>query len=121
MFNGAQVSFDEMIYIPAYWPLHFPKKEIVLVDEAQDLDPTQHILIAKTRPDVVISIGDPNQAIYGWRGAMSDSMDRMQETYSQRQHRLTYCFRCPRLSSRRPKTSCLTSNGQRELLWARSR
>lgn len=48
----------------------------VLVDEAQDLDEQQHGLIHMLQPDSLTMVGDPRQAIFGWRGARADLFDR---------------------------------------------
>lgn len=44
----------------------------VLVDEAQDLVGLEWEWLAALRPDRLTAVGDPAQAIYGWRGAQSD-------------------------------------------------
>ena len=54
------------------WALDAPQLpyDYLLVDEAQDLEPLTRgmLLMQETQ---VITVGDPNQAIYGWRGATS--------------------------------------------------
>ena len=44
----------------------------VAVDEFQDLDPLQHRLLDLLAPHDVTAIGDPDQSIYGFRGADRD-------------------------------------------------
>lgn len=55
----------------------------LLVDEYQDTDPLQDVFLdalsAHTRNLCVV--GDPAQAIYGWRGALSDSMRTFPERH----------------------------------------
>jgi DNA helicase-2/ATP-dependent DNA helicase PcrA len=46
--------------------------EHILVDEAQDLNATQTRLIKLLNADNVFLVGDPRQAIYGFRGARPD-------------------------------------------------
>lgn len=58
------------------WALDLPKLpyDYILVDEAQDLEPlTRGLLLMQEGPQM-ITVGDPNQAIYGWRGA-SNALD----------------------------------------------
>lgn len=43
--------------------------EVVLVDEAQDLNPVQHKLLDLMQPKNLILIGDPQQSIYSFRQA----------------------------------------------------
>jgi DNA helicase-2/ATP-dependent DNA helicase PcrA len=48
---------------------------VVLLDEYQDTSVVQARLLAKIfRSVAVTAVGDPNQAIYGWRGASASSM-----------------------------------------------
>ncbi|SDH55106.1 UvrD-helicase domain-containing protein [Microbacterium sp. 77mftsu3.1] len=57
------------------WALSAPQLEYdyLLVDEAQDLEPlTRGMLLSQNTQ--VVTVGDPNQAIYGWRGA-SNALD----------------------------------------------
>lgn len=42
------------------------------------------------------AVGDPVQAVYAFRGADPDSMDRLSDLFQAKRLRLTYCFRCPR-------------------------
>lgn len=54
------------------WSLDYPQLpyDYLLVDEAQDLDGlTRGVLLSQNAETQVITVGDPNQAIYGWRGA----------------------------------------------------
>ncbi|GAB2816979.1 ATP-dependent DNA helicase [Alpinimonas psychrophila] len=49
---------------------------VVLLDEYQDTSVVQARLLAKIFHSVAVTaVGDPNQAIYGWRGASASSMD----------------------------------------------
>lgn len=49
--------------------------ELVIVDEAQDLDPIQYDLVQKLGKKI-IAIGDPKQSIYLFRGATPQIFDR---------------------------------------------
>jgi superfamily I DNA/RNA helicase len=57
------------------WALDEPQLnfDYLLVDEAQDLEPLTRGLLMMQDAQVV-TVGDPNQAIYGWRGA-SNALD----------------------------------------------
>ena len=50
--------------------------KVVLLDEYQDTSNVQISLLSKLFQGLDVSaVGDPNQAIYGWRGASASSMD----------------------------------------------
>lgn len=51
----------------------FADDDYIAVDEAQDCNPVQLVVLAKSGLSVV-AVGDPQQAIYGWRGA-TDALD----------------------------------------------
>lgn len=55
----------------------------ILVDEFQDTNPVQHSLVELLAPRsrTVIAVGDPNQAIYGWRQADSRSRERFFDAF----------------------------------------
>lgn len=93
------ISFDDQIYYPTVFGLPFPKFPVMLIDEAQDLSGLQHeMLRAAMRPDgKLVVCGDPKQAIYGFRGARSESMAEMLGLRPAWQQRpLTLTFRCPK-------------------------
>lgn len=56
---------------------------IIFVDEYQDLNPAQHRLLKLLvgRGSTLTAIGDPNQAIYGFRGAETGCFARFAEDY----------------------------------------
>ncbi|UZP66947.1 UvrD-helicase domain-containing protein [Desulfovibrio mangrovi] len=69
----------------------------VLVDEIQDLSPLQLTLIRKLVPEGgqgFFGIGDPDQSIYGFRGAHGDVLHYLQEAWPGLDIiRLTECYR----------------------------
>jgi superfamily I DNA/RNA helicase len=91
------VDFDDMLYLAVKEGIVLPKFDYVFVDEAQDTNAIQRAIILKichseTR---VIFVGDPAQAIYGFRGADSDSMGLLCEKFSCTELPLTISYRCP--------------------------
>jgi superfamily I DNA/RNA helicase len=78
----GQVDFDDQIWLPVVLGLPLVKVyDLLLVDEAQDLNRCQQAL-AKRAGRRLILCGDPQQAIYGFAGADSESMPRMTEELS---------------------------------------
>ena len=89
------IDFDDMLYMPAIWPAPFPNYPLVMIDEAQDLSLIQHRMLEKLVKKRIIAVGDPCQAIYGFRGAHQDSMERLAKIFDMEKHYLTTSFRCP--------------------------
>lgn len=95
-----QIDFADMILFPlahklaVRWP-----KDVIIVDEAQDLSPARMALIKKfIRPQSgrLIVVGDPHQAIYGFTGADAQAMPRIIESFECRVFPLSVTWRCPK-------------------------
>lgn len=109
-------DLDDLIHVPVRlfrenpdilnaWRSRFPW---VLVDEFQDINPRQYELIrllcGDENPNLFV-IGDPDQAIYGFRGADERAFERLKAHYpAMTTIRLSKSFRCP--------SSVLTAAGQ---------
>jgi DNA helicase-2/ATP-dependent DNA helicase PcrA len=67
----------------------------VLVDEFQDIDEQQYRLIAQLAPPGanLCAIGDPDQAIYGFRGADASCFARLRREYAPQEAQLTRNYR----------------------------
>jgi superfamily I DNA/RNA helicase len=88
------IDYDDQIYCTALMPVSFPAYNLVMVDEAQDLSPLNHIMLQKlVRNRRLIAVGDPCQAIYAFRGASENSMEELRTTFDMSEHYLTICFR----------------------------
>ena len=96
------VDFDDMIWLPVVMDLNVKHYDVVFVDEAQDFNEVQRQLILKTcNGGRMIVVGDPKQAIYGFRGADSASMKIFQDTLSEssrgvKEFTLSITWRCPK-------------------------
>jgi len=93
-FEG-QIDFDDQIYMSTLFRAIFPPHPLVLVDEAQDLSVLNHEFLRKLARRRLIAVGDPCQAIYGFRGAHETSMDLLAEAFSMSRLALTTSFRVP--------------------------
>lgn len=92
------IDFDDMVYLPLLWNLRLKKFEWVLVDEAQDTNPTRRefakrLLAPNGR---FIAVGDPRQAIYGFSGADNDALDQIARDFDAKRLPLTVTYRCPK-------------------------
>lgn len=95
------IDFDDMIWLPLVNNYPLPHYDIMFVDEAQDFNELQRELISRcVNGGRCIIVGDRNQAIYGFRGADSNSMDmfveRLQKGDREISHfPLSISWRCP--------------------------
>jgi len=73
---SGQLRFTHDIYLKI-WGLSRPQLpyDFILFDEAQDANPVVLSVVRDQKDTQLVAVGDPNQAIYGWRGAV-DSMDQ---------------------------------------------
>ena len=90
------IDFDDMILFPLIFNASFFKQDFVFVDEAQDTSSVQRELLKKMlkRNGRLIAVGDSAQAIYGFRGADSNSMNRIVEDFSATTLPLSISYRC---------------------------
>lgn len=96
VFVDGIIDYDDQLYISICWNATFQRYPVVLVDEAQDLSPIQHIMLERSLilGGQLIAVGDPHQAIYGFRGALSNSMELLQDRFSMTTMPLSFSFRC---------------------------
>lgn len=89
-------NYDDQILMPTIFQGAFPRYKLTLVDEAQDLSALNHATLRKmVGQRRLIAVGDPCQAIYGFRGAHQESMELLREEFSMSELPLTTSFRCP--------------------------
>jgi superfamily I DNA/RNA helicase len=93
------IDFDDMILAPLVFRARFWPKDWVLVDESQDTNPARRALaLAMLKPKTgrMIFVGDPAQAIYGFTGADSDSMNQLAQATNAKMLPLNVTRRCPK-------------------------
>ena len=97
-----KVTFLDMIYL--FWhELHTNKRhreevtssiEYLLVDEVQDLSHLQHAIVELLAPSCqVMTVGDPRQSIYGFRGASLERLEGMLQNLSPQREALIRNYR----------------------------
>lgn len=94
------IDFDDMILAPLVFKARFWPKDWILVDESQDTNPARRALalaMLKPRTGRMIFVGDPAQAIYGFTGADSDSMNQLAKATCAKMLPLNVTRRCPKL------------------------
>lgn len=92
------IDFDDMIYSPLVHDVRMWQHDWVLVDEAQDTNNTRRALARKMlkKNGRLVAVGDPHQAIYGFTGADSDSLDLIREMFGAVTLPLSVTYRCPK-------------------------
>jgi superfamily I DNA/RNA helicase len=98
-FEG-ECDYNDQILMPTVFSGAFPRYPLTLIDEAQDLSALNHAMLRKIvgtgeKARRLIAVGDPCQAIYGFRGAHEESMDLLRKEFSMTELMLSVSFRCP--------------------------
>lgn len=96
--DSPMVDFDDLLYVAVKDNLTLPKFDNVLVDESQDTNAIQRAIIKKIMHarSRLGAVGDDAQAIYGFRGADSDSMALIAQDFNCKYMPLTVTYRCPK-------------------------
>lgn len=95
--SGKCLDFDDQIYYGLLWATdHLPKFMMIIVDESQDVSHIQRIMLQEClmHGGHICNVGDPRQAIYGFRGAATDSMEQFSKQFKTSRVALTWTFRC---------------------------
>lgn len=95
--DHGRISFNDMVWLPVAMNWVRPWFDLVCIDEAQDMNmPQLAMAIQACKPGGrVCVVGDDRQAIYGFRGAVSDSMNWMARELEAERLPLTITYRCP--------------------------
>lgn len=95
-YHAPTVDFDDLLYLAVRDGVALPKFDWVFLDEAQDTNPIQRAILRKLfRPTTrFAAVGDPAQAIYGFRGADSDSLNLIKEEFRCIELPLSISYRC---------------------------
>ena len=96
--DTTQIDFDDMLYMPVMLDVAFDHYNYVFVDEAQDTNSIQLEILERLRApnSRFVAVGDPHQAIYGFRGANADSMSRIAHQFNCKTFPLSVSYRCPK-------------------------
>jgi superfamily I DNA/RNA helicase len=95
--DNSLIDFDDMIYAPLVHKAKATQYDWVLIDESQDTNPSRRALalLMLKRGGRLVAVGDRHQAIYGFTGADSDSMQKIADAVSAKYLPLTVTYRCP--------------------------
>lgn len=97
------IDFDDMLWLPVLFKCQFTTQDYMFVDESQDTNDIQLEILDMLGGNTMsgsttryIFVGDRFQAIYGFRGANADSMDRIKNRFRCKSMPLSVSFRCPK-------------------------
>lgn len=95
--ESDDVDFDDMLYWAVKDNINLPKFDFVFVDEAQDTNMIQREILRKIMHSGsrIIAVGDPAQAIYGFRGADAESLQSIATEFNAVTLPLSISYRCP--------------------------
>jgi DNA helicase-2/ATP-dependent DNA helicase PcrA len=88
------IDFADMIFLPVRNGWLTKQFDLVVVDEAQDMTVAQLEIARGVANGRIAVVGDNRQAIYGFRGADSGSLDRLKMELRAVELKLTCTYRC---------------------------
>jgi DNA helicase-2/ATP-dependent DNA helicase PcrA len=96
--NLDVIDFDDMIYLALLYNVRMLKHAWVIIDEAQDTNPTRRELAKRMLAPGgrLVAVGDPHQGIFGFTGADNDALDLIVEEFKAVTMPLSVTFRCPK-------------------------
>lgn len=102
------IDFDDMLYAPLRLNVPWPKANVIFIDEAQDTNAVQVELLKRMQATNgrIIAVGDSNQAIYGFRGADADAMEKMKQAFSMEVLPLSVSYRCSKAVVKEAQKFC---------------
>lgn len=91
-------DFDDMLYVPLALNLKFWQEDIIIVDEAQDMNRVRREIVRQMMKCTtrVFFVGDPKQAIFGFTGATNDAMEVIKAEFNCTDLMLNVSYRCPK-------------------------
>lgn len=88
------IDYSDMIFLPVRNRWISKQYDLVVVDEAQDMTVAQLEIAQGVCRGRICLVGDNKQAIYGFRGADSNSLQRLKTELNARELKLTTTYRC---------------------------
>lgn len=88
------IDFADMCFLALTHDLLSPTYDLSVIDEAQDMSAAQLKLVERVSTGRICVVGDDRQAIYGWRGADTGSIDRLKRELQAQELPLTVTYRC---------------------------
>lgn len=100
LFDLLQVDYLDMLWIPVQKNIEMKQKfDFIFLDECQDLNAAQIKLVQHAINQTgarLLAVGDPQQAIYGFAGALPNAWHKVKESFRAKEFPLSVCYRCGR-------------------------
>jgi DNA helicase-2/ATP-dependent DNA helicase PcrA len=97
MNHMAHFDFDDQKWMPLHYDWKVPSYDQVVLDEFQDTCPVELELMMRACPrGQFTAIGDPDQTIYGFKGAAPDIFTNFITKTQAKELPLSICYRCPK-------------------------
>lgn len=91
------VDFSDMVWLPLVNGWVKPQYNLVVIDEAQDMNAGQIELAIRSSKGRICVVGDDRQCIYAFRGADQNTINSLEQRLQATTLPLTVSFRCPKL------------------------
>lgn len=90
-------DFDDQLFMPLKMDMNLPIYDGIMIDEFQDTNLMQSQFLDRCLSSYgwMATLGDPDQAIYGFREATPDAIGRWIEEKKAVTLPLSICYRCP--------------------------
>jgi len=94
--DNSCYDFVDMLFIPLYKKMDFPKFDFIAIDECQDLSIIQHKMFFSCMNDEArfLAVGDKFQAIFAFAGANHESYDSIKNYPNTIELPLSISYRC---------------------------
>lgn len=102
------MDLTDMVRLPCVNNLIRDVYDLILVDEAQDIDPYQLNMIGQlaTLGARIVAVGDRKQAIYAFKGSIAGVVDQLIKTHNMTELPLSITYRCKRVISEHVNKTC---------------
>lgn len=96
-FEDYRFDFADMVFLPLVNGWTYPRFHMTVVDEAQDVSEPMLEFVRRMTVHAgrIVLVGDDRQAIYGFRGADSNALDRLKAELEADELPLSITYRCP--------------------------
>lgn len=89
------ISYTDQVFLPVYLDMDIPQVEVLITDEKQDSCAVESELIRRgCQNGRIFAFGDPDQAIYSFKGTTPNAMGHFKQAISATELPLSICYRC---------------------------